>query len=115
MEQFLFGLMRDGNYTFLKSPGLNQLLSDVNIQYLRQKRLNNGEPYWLPTEQVVAIQYIKEVKDDSGRVGVWNSTLLFPIDEYIRETYPYKRFSRFFIKREEDTPLTLKTVDTGGE
>lgn len=109
IESFLFALDKDGNYHYIKSHGVNQLLSDVNLQYLRQKRSNPKEPYWLPTEQVVAIQLIDQVKDDYGRIGVWNHTLLIPIDEYIRLTNPYKLFSKHFLKK-GDIPETLKPI-----
>jgi hypothetical protein len=110
MEQFLYGLFQDGNYVLMKSPGVTQLLSDVNLQYLRQKQWNNAEPFWLPTEQVIAIQYITRVRDVHGRNGIWNHTLLFPVDEYIRATNPYEQFKTHFITSEQDAPSHLKRV-----
>jgi hypothetical protein len=110
MEQFLYGLFQDGNYVFLKSPGVNQLLRDASIQYLRQRQSNDNTPIWLPTEQVVAIQYITHAKDGTGRNGMWNSTLLFSIDEYIRATQPYVNFHDHFITCEDDVPPQLPSV-----
>lgn len=100
----------EGKYIFLKSDGVTRLLSDANIQWLRQKKENNKEPYWLPTEQVVAIQYItKTVVSD--REGIWNHTILIPIDEYIRRTNPYKLFSKYFITENMKAPISLKPIE----
>lgn len=111
IEHFLFALTKEGNYTFIKSHGVNQLISDVNIQYLRQKLQQPKDPYWLPTEQAVAIQLIDEVKDDYGRTGVWNHTLLIPIDEYIRLTNPYALFSKYFFKKDGEVPIRLEPIE----
>lgn len=110
LEQFLFAMDENGIYQFIKSPGVTSLLSDASLQYLRQKQHNNNEPYWLPTEQCVAVQYIDHVKDGDNRDGVWNHTLLIPIDEYIRRTGPYKLFSKHFIRKGSPVPATLEPV-----
>ncbi len=111
VEQFLFALADDGRYYFIKSPGVELILSDSNIQDLRMRKRDNG-PQWLPTEQVVAIQHIEPTSDKSGREGVWNHTILIPIREYIQHSWmnPISSLNRLFLSKSGSLPARLESI-----
>lgn len=110
MEQFLYGLYPDAKYHLLTSPCARSILCDANFHILRTRVTNNDEPDWLPTEQVVAIQRITKVNYGNGLNGVRNHTLLIPIAEYIRVTNPFKLFSKYFFKQEDEPPTHLEPI-----
>ena len=115
IEHFLYALFPDGKLGLIKTSGVNKILTDKSMEFLRKKTCN-GEPYWLPTEQVVAIQHIEQATDKDGREGVWNHTLLIPIGEYIRLTDPCKLFSKYFIPKIsvfDKSPESLEPIKTG--
>jgi hypothetical protein len=59
---------------------------------------------------VVSLQYITTVTDATDRHGMWNSTQLIPIDEYIRATNPYTLFHKYFLTSEDHVPIQLPSV-----
>ena len=109
IEHFLFGLDEEGNYFFLKTKGVNTVLTDHNLQILRTNKESSEEPLWLETEQLIAIQDIDEI-NNGGRIGMWNHTMLIPVQEYIRANNPYKLYSKYFLKKGE-VPAALKPIE----
>jgi len=95
----------------LKTAGVNKLLTDRNLQRLRELTIDDSGKYlWLPTEQVVALPQIKTVEDKEGRTWVQNQTLLIHIHDYIRFTNPYERFSQHFQPMLNKIPEQFKTL-----
>jgi len=95
IERFFYGMV-DGKIILLKTARVNNILSDENFQFLRKLSPKDNNQWWLPTEQVVALSHVQEVKDNNGRSWVQNTTLLIPIHDYIRLTKPNEVFSKFF-------------------
>lgn len=108
MEQFIFAIDRDGKYTFLKSPRVMQLITDGNLENLRQKRVDLS-PYWLSTEQIVAFQHVEQVLAEK-RVAFFNHTLLIPILEYLRYPEPYSFFSKLLLTSKDELPASLRSL-----
>jgi len=110
IEHFLFGLDQQGNYFFYKTDGVNAIITDENLHRLRENKESCEEAYWLPTEQLVAMQYITSITRN-GRTGIWNHTQLIPINEYIRDNDPVAKYSRHFIKPNGDIPQHLEPIN----
>lgn len=109
IEHFLFGLDEQGNYFFIKTPKVTTIITDENLQILRTNAESTEEPLWLETEQLVVIQDI-DLISNGGRIGMWNHTLLIPIQEYLRATNPYKLYSKHFLKK-GDVPQHLEPIE----
>ena len=88
---------------------MNTILSDENLQILRTNEETSKDPLWLKTEQLVAIQDIDSI-NNGGRIGMWNHTMLIPIQEYLRANNPYKLYSKFFLKKGE-VPSSLEPIE----
>ena len=103
IEHFFYGLL-DGKIVYLKSNGVNDLISDKNLQRLRTLTIKDSEHYlWLPTEQVIALPHITETADQFGRKCIQNQTLLIPVHEYIQQSKPYQIFAEWFKSLKEGT------------
>lgn len=109
IEQLFCALLPDGEMLFLKTPGVD-VLSDSNIQFLRKPPDDDGGPYWLPKEQMVAVQRIERVQDRDGRHEIWNHTLLIPIQEYIMLTNPHRLLAKHFLSKSEYPPTELEAL-----
>lgn len=100
VEHIFYGMV-DGKIVYHKSKGVTKILTDKSLQFLRNLRKNgDGQYLWFPTEQVIALSRVIEVKDEHGRHWVQNKTLLIPIHDYIQQTYPFVTFKEMFDKIE---------------
>jgi len=113
VEQFVYGMFPDGKIGVLKSPNVNNVLSDINFQILRANP-NPREALWLETEQLVVVQFVDETSDRDGREWVWNHTFLIPIKEYIRITDPHQLFSKYVVSKDKP-PTNLESIEIGGQ
>jgi len=96
IERFVYGMF-DGKIVLYKTQGLNKILSDKNFQILRNLGVEyDGQYFWLPTEQVVALPWITKVDDDDGREFIQNRTLIVPIHDYLQLTNVNTCLTRFF-------------------
>ena len=98
IEAFIFGMF-DGTIIFMKSPGVNGLVSSQNQMFIRNLPIGESGKYlWLPTEQVVAYPTIKKVADNNGRDFIQNQTLLVPIHDYLRITNANQTLSKYLVQ-----------------
>ncbi len=96
IEHFFFGMV-DEKINMWKSDGVNNLISDQNLQFLRTLSLEDSDRYfWLPTEQVIALPHIVQVTDKAGRDFIQNHTLLLTIHQYLQLTNPFSLLKPFF-------------------
>lgn len=89
VERILYGMQTaDGKIALLKTPGVNNLLSFKNIEYIRNLKPADSHRYlWFKTEQTIAYPIIIDVADKDpkhgGRTWVQNQTFLVNIHEFI--------------------------------
>lgn len=110
IQRFFYGMVQD-KIVLLKTEGVNAILSDASLQFLRQLTPNDNKEWWLPTEQIVALCHIEEVEDGNGRTWVQNQTLLIPIHDYIRLTQPHTFFHEYFEPTWEETPKKFESIE----
>lgn len=84
LEHFWYGLTNGDGYIFKHSPKVLSILKPKSLEYLQKLPSDLIPKYsWLPTEQLVAISMIIDAKDNDGRKGRSNHTILIPIKQYI--------------------------------
>jgi hypothetical protein len=92
VERILYGMeTTTGKIALLKSPGVNNLLTFKNQEYIRNLKPSDSHRYlWFKTEQTIAYPIITEVADQDpkhgGRTWVQNQTYLVNIHEFISHT-----------------------------
>jgi len=107
IERYLYALLPNG-YTVLDYTEGLEAFSDQQREYLRTRPI--GETvYWLPLEQYVVHQRVTPSEDDTGRLGVWNTAVLIPIQEYLQLTHPRRLLAPYLLAPCED-PLPLQPV-----
>ena len=110
IERVLYGMF-NGKICMLKTTGVNNIITDKNLQHLRELTVADSDKYlWLPTEQVVALPHIESVEDKDGRSWVQNQTLLIPIHDYIRLTSPYEHFAQHFLPVMDTLPIKFEPL-----
>jgi hypothetical protein len=87
IERFIYGMFQ-GKISQDKTPGLNALLSDKQIEYIRNLPLEANERYlifW--KEQVIAFPKIIKIFDEkSKRSWVQNETRFITFKDYFEAT-----------------------------
>ena len=89
IERILYGMeTTTGKIALLKTPGVNNMLSFKNIEYIRNLKSADSHRYlWFKTEQTIAYPVIIDVADQDpkhgGRTWVQNQTFLVNIHEFI--------------------------------
>jgi hypothetical protein len=89
IERILYGMQTaDGKIALLKTPGVNNLLTFKNIEYVKNLKPADSHRYlWFKTEQTIAYPVIIEVADKDpkhgGRTWVQNQTFLVNIHEFL--------------------------------
>ena len=89
IERILYGMeTTTGKIALLKTPGVNNMLSFKNIEYIRNLKPADSHRYlWFKTEQTIAYPVIIDVADQDpkhgGRTWVQNQTFLVNIHEFI--------------------------------
>ena len=92
VERILYGMeTATGKIALLKTPGVNNLLTFKNQEYIRNLKPQDSNQYlWFKTEQTIAYPVIITVADQDpkhgGRTWVQNQTFLVNIHEFISHT-----------------------------
>jgi len=112
-EHFIFAHWKGMGYRLIKSPGLDKLVSRQTLTYLCHIG-NNLEKearvqVWLPSENLIAICYLRPEKDEYGRRTIWNHTILIDISDYLNLNYP-AFFEPYFIRNLEKPVSELKPI-----
>ncbi len=108
-EQFIHGLFNGVGIHTVHSPHVTDLVSTRTLQYLYD--LTQSQQLLLPHDQVIAISQVHEVKDEFGRTGYRNHTILIPFDDYCALTQPKRYVEQHFLQDLTQPPSTLKTLD----
>lgn len=117
IEQFIIGHFKGYGSTIRTSPGVHDLLSTANWNRLLQlggdidaelkKRgtdhLEVRTTFW--DDQVVAYSYLKPTRDEVyGRPGVYNHTILVPIECFIDAFNAQTKITPLFLYNPEEPP-----------
>jgi hypothetical protein len=107
-EHFIYGLHQRRGIQLYKSKGLTKLVNDDNLQFLCHVGDNAVEEtyfqIWLPGDNpVLAVSKVHPAKDEYGRNGVWNHTIVIDINDYVKLTQPHNLFASHFIKALDDS------------
>ena len=98
-------------YKLSQSPGLNLILSDRNLDFLCHIGDKATQPVYMqahfPREQLLSISYIRPNKDDYGRKGVWNHTIIFSLKGY--QNLLQSLLEKYFI-RDAGKPPVLEAI-----
>ena len=92
VERILYGMQtHDGKIMLLKTPGVNNLLTFKNIEYIKGLKPADSKSYlWFKTEQTIAYPVIYEVADQDpkhgGRTWVQTQVFLVNIHDYLTYT-----------------------------
>ena len=109
-EQFVYGLFDHYGIKLIKSPGLNDLLTGENIDYLckleKPKEYSNLWP-----NGVITVTRISHAKDEYGRDGVWNHTIAVRLMDYLAYVQPSKALNLHFVDRLDEPPKELKPIE----
>lgn len=80
-ENFLIGYF-NSRYNYITSDALLKVLGQESLEYLRRLGGNvQGETVAvtpLCRDKLLAISFLKPTRDEMGRPGVWNHTILLP-------------------------------------
>jgi hypothetical protein len=118
VERILYGMQTaDGKIALLKTPGVNNLLSFKNIEYIKNlKPADSGNYLWFKMEQTIAYPVVIEVADKDpkhgGRTWVQNQTFLVNIHEFL--TYSFNNnnpFKQFILPEQELFPSTFEALN----
>ncbi len=84
IERIFYGMV-NGKITMDKTPGVNTLLSDKSIEYIRNLGVEASDRYlYFKQEQVIAYPKIIPVFDeDSKRSWVQNETRLMSVHDFL--------------------------------
>jgi len=111
-EQVLCGFFNGLGWRIIKSPKIYQL-SENSLKEILQPINIEAETRicrFLEDEHLVAISYLKPQQDEYGRKGVWNSTLLIPIRDYLIKTDALKLAEPYFMKECGTPPKSLESI-----
>ena len=101
LEHFIYALFNDLGYQLVKSPKVDALVNDMNLNYLCHIGDNIHHETvihsHLSSEDLLAISYVKPVKDKYMRQGIYNHTLLCKTSDYIKLNPP-TMFERYLTK-----------------
>lgn len=121
-EHFIFAYWKGIGYKLIKSSGVDELVSRQTLMYLCHIG-NNLEKearvqVWLPSENLIAICFLKPGKDEYGRRTIWNHTILIDISDYLNLNYP-TFFEPYFIRKldkplDELDPIIIQTGKSNG-
>jgi hypothetical protein len=120
LEHFIYGLEKKNGIQIYKSKGVTALIGDNHLQFLCHVGDNVAEEtyfqIWLPGDKpVLAVSRVHPVKDEYGRKGVWNHTILIDFNDYLQLTQPQSLFSPYFIRALDEsknyTPLQPITIE----
>jgi hypothetical protein len=91
IERIFYGMIK-GRIILQKTAGVNKLLSDANITYIRNLTVKDSDRYlYFKNEQVIALPKIINVFDEkSKRSWVQNETRLIAVHDYFELTNPSK-------------------------
>jgi hypothetical protein len=111
IERYLYALLPSGHTVLDYTEGI-EAFSDQQREYLRTRPIGEHD-YWLPHEQYIVHQRVEPVEDDAGRIGVWNTAALIPIQEYLQRTHPQILLSPHLLSPCESPPIlhSIPTVD----
>ena len=119
VERLLYGMQTgDGKIALLKTPGVNNLLSFKQIEYIKGLTPKDSRQYlWFKDAQTIAYPIIIDVADKDpkhgGRTWVQNQTFLVNIHEFLTYTLNGKNPFEPLIQPELETfpdqldPLTV--------
>ena len=124
IEHFFYGylpqyeVIRDG-----ESPDASKILSETNFRDLRKNMIAAGSastsetiiPQYFPQEQVIALSFIKPLKDKIGRRTMWIHTLLVPLGDYFEFTHLIGTLEKHLIRDPEKIFYPVKPINTKTE
>lgn len=99
-EHFIYGHFDGLGIRLVKSEFVDELVSRKSLGYL--KHLSKSTQTLLP-ENIVAITFYSERRDEYDRETAWNHTILIPIKDYFKLNPP-TIFERHFIKSLSEPP-----------
>ena len=108
IEHFVFAPFNGVGYQLVCSRGVQNLLLPETLRKLLQAK--ESQQSFLPYEKLVAVTFIRHVKDCLNRDALWNHTLLIPISVYFHLNPPDK--FREYMLEPCGTPIkNLKPVE----
>lgn len=115
-EQFVFGYFPDKKaIRLIKTRNLTQQVNEATIIELCRQGGGLETEHWtysyLPTENLIAVTYLKPTKDDHGRNGVWNNTLFIKVLDYLKLSNPIKLFKPYTLHSAEEVPKNLEPIN----
>jgi len=97
-------------YHLVKTDNAKNLLSKENFAKLQDLKGEGTVPLWWSEERVVTVSLLRQVKDEFGRRGTWNHTILIPALDYVAATDPVSLLEQYFMEPTDKPPRTLKPL-----
>ena len=102
VEHFQFGILNN-SYVFRKSIGLNNVLSAMNLRYLKglgeKVTLSECRTLWFKDDAVLVNVYLKPSTDEFNRANCfYMHAVVIPIESYLALHNPTLEFQHLFIK-----------------
>ena len=116
LEHFIYAPFQEHGYRLIKSMHVYDQIDDQELLNLcRQGGGVKEETVFTKAPNVtLAITFLKPVKDEIKRNGLWNHTILIKLSDLLSLVEPTKLFSPFFIKcLSEPLPKTLLPIVIG--
>ncbi len=115
-ENFIVGHFKGFGSTIRKSMGVDEKVSPKNWRLLLQlgggietQLKNLGQDHLelrtiLWDDQLVAYSYLKPTRDEYGRAGIYNHTILVPIQHFIDDCDAATKIAPHFLRDLEQPP-----------
>ena len=113
-EQIVYGLFNGYGYVLTKTDGVDKIVSDKMLKTLLSLQ-HDEQLLWPPhhpnKEFYISCTRIEPIEDEYKRVGVFNSTILIPLTEYLAYTQPLRLVKPHFARRTEKPPKKLEPIE----
>jgi len=112
-QHFVYGLFNGYGYVLVKTDGVDTLLNEKMMQELcalREDRQFLWPPQYPNTEHIISCSHIEKVEDDFRREGLFNSTILIPLNEYLQYTQPLRLVKPWFTAKSTHPPNKLSPI-----
>jgi len=113
-EHFIYGLFNGYGYVLTETNGVNKILT----KEMREKLCNlkhDEQLLWPPQRPnqdfYISCSKITPTEDEHKRDGVFNSTILISLKDYLTYTNPAKIVQPYFVKKTDKPPKKLKLIE----
>jgi len=113
-HHFVYGLFNGYGYVLRKTDGIDSILTHEMLEKLC--KLKHDEQLLWPPQQpnkpfYVSCTQVEPAEDEHKRDGVFISTILIPLKEYLAFTQPLKLMKPYFMRKTEKPPKKLKPIE----